>query len=219
MISVVGIGPGNPDYVVPKALRRIEQAEILIGGKRHLELFSRLPAQKLSWEKAEEARELFTPGKRVVILASGDPGIFGILDTILSWVGREEIEVIPGVSVVQYMLAQLRLPAKDLVVLSVHGRMMNFVEVVRHHTLVAIFTDREHTPQFVAGKLLACGVEDGEVYVGECLSYPEERITRFTVAELAREKRDFALNLVVIRRCGNLDRESPIRFLCGERCP
>jgi len=45
--SVVGIGPGHLDYLLPISLKAIENAELLIGGRRHLDLFSRLNKKEL----------------------------------------------------------------------------------------------------------------------------------------------------------------------------
>ena len=44
-ICVVGIGTGNPDYILPVALKKISEADVLIGGSRSLETFSK-PTQK-----------------------------------------------------------------------------------------------------------------------------------------------------------------------------
>ncbi|MGQ9747099.1 MAG: precorrin-6y C5,15-methyltransferase (decarboxylating) subunit CbiE [Candidatus Caldatribacteriaceae bacterium] len=212
MLSVVGVGPGNPAYLTPIALDRIQKAEILIGGRRHLQLFTHLPVEKILWDKANDIRIPLDSSKRVVILASGDPLIFGILDFFLSRYPSEDIEVIPGISTVQYILAKLRLPAKDLAVVSLHGRTVDIVSVVKKHTLVVVFTDFTHTPQQIAQVLLSHGVTIWRIYVGENLSYPEEQIRCFTLEELTNSVHSFDLNTVVIQRCGNLEQESLTLF-------
>lgn len=204
MLSVVGVGPGNPAYLTPIALDRIQKAEILIGGRRHLQLFTHLPVEKILWDKVNNIRIPLDSSKRVVILASGDPLIFGILDSILAHYPSEDIEVIPGISTVQYILAKLRLPAKDLAVVSLHGRTVDIVPVVKNHTLVVVFTDFAYTPQRIAKALLSQGITIWRIYVGENLSYPEEQIRCFTLEELANFVQSFDLNTVVIQRCGNL---------------
>ena len=49
MISVVGIGPGDKKYLTPMARLRIDEAELLLGGKRILELFPEAKAEKFSF--------------------------------------------------------------------------------------------------------------------------------------------------------------------------
>lgn len=122
MVTVVGVGPGAREYIVPAALRRIEQADVLVGGKRHLKLFEELECVKIAIETGLDFKDILNRKGRVVILASGDPGLYGILDVVLKYVNKEEVEVIPGISSVQYIMAKLGMPMKDVAVVSLHGR-------------------------------------------------------------------------------------------------
>ncbi|MGB9553921.1 MAG: precorrin-6y C5,15-methyltransferase (decarboxylating) subunit CbiE [Candidatus Caldatribacteriaceae bacterium] len=201
MVSVVGIGPGNFDYLIPLAYRRIREAEILIGGRRILSLFPEVQGEKIALQENVDLGGILRRFQRVVILSSGDPLLFGVLDWVLRCVPQEEVEVIPGVSSVQYFLARLKVPLKDTAVVSLHGREGDVVGVVRHYRTVVVFTDEVHTPVMIARTLCKAGLTTCRIYVGENLSSEEECIHCFGVEELAAMENRFGLNLVVIQRC------------------
>ncbi|KXG77746.1 Cobalt-precorrin-7 C(5)-methyltransferase [Fervidicola ferrireducens] len=213
MISVVGIGPGNPDFLTIAALKRIKEADVLIGAKRHLEIFEDVQCEKVIFNSKTDLSKLVKRRGRIVILSSGDPGIYGILDAVLKCAGKKDVEVVPGISSVQYMLARLKIPAKNAAVLSMHGRQVDIVPVVKNHRVVAVFTDSSNTPQKIARTLLLNKIVDRIIHVGENLSYDSEKIKSYKLEQLASSEENFQLNLVVIEKCGNTDSESPTSFL------
>ncbi|MCR4429580.1 MAG: precorrin-6y C5,15-methyltransferase (decarboxylating) subunit CbiE [Tepidanaerobacteraceae bacterium] len=212
MVTVVGVGPGARDYMVPAAIRRIEQADLLVGGKRHLNLFQDLKCEKIPLEKGLNFEDVFSRKGCVVILASGDPGLYGILDLVLKYANREEVEVIPGISSAQYIMAKLALPMKDSAVVSLHGRMADMASLVNEYRTLVVLTDENHDPRFIARLLKENGIKDRILYVGENLSYDNEEIEKYTVEELARSQKKFDINVVVIT-CGNMPSASRTAFL------
>lgn len=82
-LYIVGIGPGNPDYVVPRGLNLIKHATVLVGSERSLEDFQE-PGQitypvtgKLSVLAEQIERELINHD--VVVMVSGDTGYYSLL--------------------------------------------------------------------------------------------------------------------------------------------
>ena len=127
-IIVAGIGPGNPDYMVPEALRVIRSAKVLVGGSRALSQFS-------SGDKEQDTMAIkgdivavmdFIAEKLrdndVVAMVSGDPGYFSLLDALRRYFPEEIIQVIPGISSMQLAFARLALPWHEADLLSFHGR-------------------------------------------------------------------------------------------------
>lgn len=219
MVSVVGVGPGDPLYLTALARKRIEEAEVLVGGERLLAVFSAVRGEKIPLTGKTDLGGIFRRFRRVVVLASGDPLLFGVLDWVLRLVPPEEVEVIPGISSVQYMLARLRLPLKSVAVTSLHGREGKIVPLVQSYETVVVFTDEKHTPVTIARELAEAGLGACWIYVGENLSTAEELIWCFRVEELMRERRNFGLNLVVIRRCTPFPLASPMVFFDGAASP
>jgi precorrin-6B C5,15-methyltransferase / cobalt-precorrin-6B C5,C15-methyltransferase len=213
-ILVVGIPPNGPDGLPPAILKRIAEAEVLCGGKRQLALFpgigkERWPIQKDLNQFVQQLRK--ADGERsIVVLASGDPLLFGIGAYLRKHFPTERLEFIPHVSAVQEAFARIGEPWDNAVIVSVHARPIELaIEAVWRHHKVAILTDDVNMPARLAEKLLAVGVEDCRMVVAEDLGLPTERVTDATLASIARS--NFSpLNVVLILR-----QERPRHVLLG----
>ena len=86
-LTVIGIGADGPDGLPPAAHALIENAELLVGGDRHLALVTNGHCKKVAWDfplDATIATIAANRGKRVVVLATGDPMAYGIGSTLAS---------------------------------------------------------------------------------------------------------------------------------------
>ncbi len=98
VITVVGMGM-SPEDLSSKALSIVREADVLIGGKRHLKYFSKLPAQKVPiYKNLEEVLSVINTSirrrKKVVVIASGDPGYYGIANYLIKHLGKDKVEII-----------------------------------------------------------------------------------------------------------------------------
>ncbi|MFK0109647.1 precorrin-6y C5,15-methyltransferase (decarboxylating) subunit CbiE [Streptomyces sp. NPDC091217] len=141
MITVVGTGTGAP--LPPEALAG---AELVVGGRRHLDA-AQLPAEAERIVLGPLAPALDTieeyvgKDRPVVVLASGDPGFFGIVRVLAERFGADRLDVRAGVSSVAAAFARVGLPWDDAVVVSAHGRdPRTAVNVCRAHPKVAVLT-------------------------------------------------------------------------------
>ena len=82
----------------------------------------------------------------------------------------------------------LQLSWDDAKIVSMHGRKQNLIAAVAENKKVFSLTGGEHTPQMLCAQLCEHGLSDVQVYVGENLSYPEEKITVGTAAEISKQK-------------------------------
>jgi precorrin-6y C5,15-methyltransferase (decarboxylating), CbiE subunit len=203
MVTIVGIGPGNKKFITTYALERIKEADVLVGGRRHLEEFKDIDCEKIMINASTDYHSILNKEGNIVILASGEPSLYGIAEVILKYVDKKQLEIIPGISSIQYMCAKLKITMNDLAIVSLHGRTEDLVKKLKENKKVAIFTDDTHTPQFVAAMLKEENLQDRKIHVGENLSYDTERIYSFTVEELLNCNKKFDLNVVVIT-CGNI---------------
>jgi precorrin-6Y C5,15-methyltransferase (decarboxylating) len=188
-LYLIGIGPGNTDYIYPAAQKIIESSEVLIGGRRNLDLFRHLQKETVVIGGQLEVISRYIleniGAKRIAVLASGDPGLFSIAGYLQEKLGGIELEVLPGISSVQYLCAKLRKSWDDIFIVSLHGRGLNgLAAVIAKHGKVAIFTGGNSSPAGIARVLAEMGFKDRIVTVGECLSYPEERIVTGSPAEI-----------------------------------
>ena len=81
MINVIGLGPGNIDYITKLGEKLIMESEVLIGGKRNLETIKDFKGEKI--EIASNLKEILeyintNTHKQISVIASGDPFIYGI---------------------------------------------------------------------------------------------------------------------------------------------
>jgi len=186
-IRVIGIGPGNPDYITPLAVALIKSSDVLVGGERILAPFAGLG--KESYPVRNNLKEMvkFIEDRRrdrvVAVLASGDPGFYGILEYLKKHFPREELQVVPGISSVQLACARLCISWQDAVFYSVHGRNMEgLAELVRLNSKVIVLTDPQKTPGVIARELVSGGISHRKVYICENLSYEDERIEEYDLA-------------------------------------
>src|SRR3989304_215882 len=181
-VIIVGCGPGLKAYISPKALYNVKKADILVGSRRLLKLFSDVDAEKIVLEKNYRVLVNRIAGwsstKQVVVLVSGDPCFFSYSRLIVKKLGRESCIIIPGISSIQLAFAAIGESWDDACFISLHGRDTEYAQLmkcVREHCKVGILTDHKNTPAFIARQLLAGGIRDRQLFVCENLSLPEEK--------------------------------------------
>lgn len=201
-ITVVGTGPGAEEWLTPAAWRAIRTADVVAGGRRQLERFAPVGARRVvvGGDMAEVAARLrAAAGERVVVLASGDPGFFGIPVALRRLLPDAEVVTIPGVSSAQLAAARLGRPWHDLVFASAHGLDIGgVVAAVIAHPCVLALTDATRSPQALAAALLSAGIA-ASVTVLERLGEPDERITAGDAATIASGTFD-GLSVVFVQR-------------------
>jgi len=189
--AVVGIGPGNRDYMIPLSLRAVEEADMLIGGERQLAMFRYLKKEEISLKGdyssvfpriRKELRE-----KKIAILVSGDPGYHSLLGKISQEFSPEDYRVYPGLSSFQLAMTQIGKCWDQATLISLHGKDLESVDLPRTGTLVML-TDRKNTPHRIAGKLMKVGRKGSTVYIAENLSYENERIRKLKIEDVKEEE-------------------------------
>jgi len=178
-VTVVGIGVG-PEDLTEAHREAIEAAEVLVGGKRQLSSFA--GETEATWVLGAnpvatlEAVKKEATGKRVVILASGDPLFFGIGERALEVFGSENVLFLPNVTALQKTFANLKLPWKEARTISVHGRNpTDFFPELAYPGCIAIYTDPKNTPDRLARLLLEFGMANRKVAVVEEIGSKEEQ--------------------------------------------
>jgi precorrin-6B C5,15-methyltransferase / cobalt-precorrin-6B C5,C15-methyltransferase len=169
-LTVVGMD-GGP--LPPGAADALARAEIVAGGQRHLAAAPVPPtAERVELGPVEPALAKLT-GRRAVVLASGDPGFFGIV-RLLRGRGHEPV-VLPALSSVQMLFARLGRSWDDVAVVSAHGRALEpAVNVCRARAATAVLTAPGAGPAEIGAALRGW---PRTLVVAEDLGGPDERLT------------------------------------------
>lgn len=202
---VVGIGPGHSDYLLPKARKLIDTADVVIGGKRNIKSVA-CAAQEIFYITADLSLiktyiDENRATKTIVMIVSGDTGFFSMLSFVRRHYEDAFYEVVPGISSMQYMFSVIKQPWQDAYVGSVHGRELNVRELTKQNQFTGLLTDYKNTPATLGALLKE---ENYRLHVGERLSYEDECITVGTPHEISEKTFD-SLSVVIIE---NLDWEA-----------
>lgn len=189
-VNIVGIGPGNPELLTGAARQAIAESNILIGDKRMLSSFADASKKVYDTIKTSEIAVIAAeadPEKDVLaVLVSGDVGFFSLAKTISGKLPDCECVRYCGISSLVYFASKLNMSWDDAKIVSMHGRRQNLVSAVAQNKKVFSLTGGEHTPQMLCSKLCEHGLGSVKVYVGENLSYPEEKLTEGTAEEISK---------------------------------
>ena len=188
-VNIVGIGPGNLDLLTGEARQAIAASNILLGDKRMLSAFadsSKTVYNTIKTSAIAEVAAKADPAKDVLaVLVSGDVGFFSLAKTISGKLPDCECVRYCGISSLVYFASKLQLSWDDAKIVSMHGRDQNLVAAVAQNKKVFSLTGGDHSPQALCKQLCEHGLGQVLVYVGENLSYPEEKITQGTAEEIS----------------------------------
>ena len=180
-ITVVGLDGGPLGQEAEEALRK---AALVVGGERHLKKL-RVEAERavLEGDLSAAIGRIESANGPVVVLASGDPGFFGILRLLGERFGRESLRVLPGVSSVALAFAKAGLHWEDAVIVSAHGRdPRRAVNICRAYPKVAVLTSPGFGPAELADALIGT---ERSFLVAEKLGEPDERVYAGGAREVA----------------------------------
>lgn len=199
MLYVVGIGPGDKNYLIELARSIVEEAEIVIGGKRNIETLG-IKNKKVFFIGAnlEEMKAFIIENKEKtqVVLASGDPSIYGIGSYIVRELKEDvDIEIIPGISSIQYAFSKFKIDMNDTFISSSHGREPDY-DFLFKHKKIAMVTDKKNGPYEIAEEIKNRNL-DFTIYVGEKLSYPDECFTKGNYKEIMK-RREYNMSVVIL---------------------
>ncbi|MDC9813018.1 MULTISPECIES: precorrin-6y C5,15-methyltransferase (decarboxylating) subunit CbiE [Rhizobium] len=187
-LTIIGIGEDGPAGLGEEARRLIATAPAVFGGARHHALAASLiSGERLSWqspfERSVEAI-LQRRGTPVVVLASGDPFLYGVGATLSRHVAADEMRIIPAPSAFSLAASRLGWPLQEVATISLHGRPIDLIRPHLHpgRRIIALTSD-EKGPGDLAALLDAAGFGQSRLTVLEALGGVRERQRRAVVAD------------------------------------
>ena len=190
-LSIVGIGEEGMEGLGAAARSALDQAETLVGGARHLAMIPADGRERLEWPHpfsalAEELRA--RRGRRVCVLATGDPFCYGVGTVIARHFALDEIRVHPGPSAFSLACARLGWSLPEVETLSLHGRpLATFRAAMRPGARVLALSNDASTPPRIAEVLREAGYGGSRIVVLERMGGAAERIRETTALDFALE--------------------------------
>ena len=122
-IIIAGIGPGSQEDITPAVLEAVQQADAIVGYKYYFQFIEPYvkkgcecidTGMKKERERAEQAFLLAETGKTVVVISSGDAGLYGMAPLVYEMAEAKgadiTIETLPGISAFQKAASLLGAP-------------------------------------------------------------------------------------------------------------
>jgi len=177
-LAIVGIGEDGLAGLNAAARTLVDTAEILVGGERHLAMVPSGGGERLTWQRpfsdtigAIAARR----GRRVVVLASGDPSWYGVGAVLARHFPIGEMTILPHPGAFSLAAARLGWAIADCAVLSLHGRPVDTLRLhLAPHRRLLLLSEDGTTPRAVAHLLTELGWGPTRLTVFEHLGGPRE---------------------------------------------
>lgn len=217
-VPIIGLGDDGLPGLTPSARDLVQQAELVVGEAGTLAVAGELPGERFvvagdldaAVRRIDESR-----GRRVVVLASGDPLFYGLARYLCERLGKDRFEVVPHVSSMQLAFARVKESWDDAYLANLASQdLRQVVEKTRTAQKVGLFTTEASPPAAVARALLDREIDYFTAYVCENLGSPDERVTAAALSELADLEFSPLNVMVLIRRPGAPDRP---RSMAGRR--
>ena len=222
-IIIAGLGPGSPEDMTPAVLTAIGEADVVVGYKYYFRFVQPYMKEgcecidtgmKRERERAEQAFRLAEEGRTVVVISSGDAGIYGMAPLIYE-MKRErgvelEVECLPGISAFQKAASLLGAPiGHDLCLISLSDLMTPWALIERRiraaaqgDFVTAIYNPRSHGRYWQLYRLRELFLAEGRaattpVGIVRQAGRPEQEATLTTLAELDPEQVDMFCVLLI----------------------
>lgn len=218
-VAVVGLGPGDTDWMTPQSRRELAAATDLIGYGPYLDRIAPRPGQRRHAsdntdepQRARLACELAEQGRAVAVVSSGDPGVFAMATAVLEeakqWPGVE-VRVIPAMTAAQAVASRVGAPlGHDYAVLSLSDRLKPWEVIATRISaaaaadlVLAIYNPASKTRTWQVGAMRDLLLEHRDagtpVVIGRDVSGPDESVTVVRLADLDPGQVDMRCLLIV----------------------
>ena len=194
---VIGITDNPKPWFSPEVIAMIRGGRVFSGGRRHHEIVAPLLPEGAEWiditvpldavfDRYQTVCRQAAEGDAILVFASGDPLFFGFANTIRRRMAEAEVTVYPTFNALQMLAHRLTMPYHDMRIVSLTGRPWQELDraLIEQAGKIGVLTDREHTPQAIARRMVDYGYTYYNIAVGEHLGNPAlERVTEMKIED------------------------------------
>ncbi|MFH2043565.1 MAG: precorrin-6y C5,15-methyltransferase (decarboxylating) subunit CbiE [Pseudomonadota bacterium] len=214
-IRVIGLNiTGEPLSL--KKRQYIKNADVLIGGKRQIEQALFFNGKTILITKdidslIDEIKQCIKKNLNIVVLATGDPLLFGIGNTLIQHFGIDSVEIYPGISAAQVALSRLGLKTDEAVIISRHGTHTDDLLRLLNHNTGVILTSNTYSPYEIIQELITSSPQTKKWtgHVCQCLGTKDEIIQSGQLQQLCSFNTFRVPNILVVQ---NPDPAASIRI-------
>ncbi len=237
-IIVAGIGPGSKEDITPAVLEAVREADAVVGYKYYFQFVEAYvkpgcvcidTGMKKERERAEQAFLLAEEGKTVVVISSGDAGLYGMAPLVWEMAQKRasgiEVVTLPGISAFQKAASLLGAPiGHDLCILSLSDLMTPWEVIERRikaaatgDFVTAVYNPKSHgrywqlyrlqelflmerSPETPVGYVRQAGRDDEQVTVTTLGAFDPEEVDMFTVVLIGNSQSYVAAGKMITPR-------------------
>lgn len=208
-VLLIGTGCGAA-ALTAEAETAINQAQLIIGARRLLDEYAPAGRNRAEAVLAEDIARLIagTACERVCVLFSGDTGFYSGARRLLPLLNGYDVQLLPGISSLQFFAARLGRPWQDWRLCSAHGVACDAVAEVCEGRPAFFLTGGKLGPAELCAQLCEAGLGDLPVYIGENLGAKRERVRKGCAADCSKGKYA-ALSVMLAEAAPKAGRRSP----------
>lgn len=212
---VIGIDDNKSQRFTDEVIEIISSLQLFSGGARHHEIVKDILPKDYKWIEIsvplDNVFEQYKAYSEVVVFASNDPLFFGFANTIQRKMPSAELKVFPFFNSLQLLAHRLLMPYQDMHIVSLTGRpWKKFDEaLILGYNKIGVLTDnKEHTPSYIAQRMLLYGYNNYTISIGELLGNKEkERVKVYTLQEVVNKEFAYPNNIILQK---TVTRERPL---------
>jgi len=181
-VIIAGVGPGSKSCLTEEVKEAIDNSEVLIGSKRLIEEYT--DKKTFYAVTAKDIIDIIDNenANNYVVLMSGDTGFYsGAKKLAEALAGKYEYSIMAGVSSVIYLAAKIGKSWENAAFVSLHGKKQSYIPVVLQNELTYFLTQGNVSQ--ICQELYMAGLGQAHIWIGENLSYDNEKITNGNVSE------------------------------------
>jgi precorrin-6Y C5,15-methyltransferase (decarboxylating) len=190
-LSIIGLGEDGLNGLSPTSRAALDAADVVMGPPRHLSLLPDLQAETIAWPVpfSEGITHLLgLRGRKVAVLASGDPFWFGAGSVLARQLNASEWQAFPGASCFSMAAAQMGWPLEKTNCLGLHAAPLTRLRPLLASGIKVIATLRDGAAvSELAQFLITTGFGESQITTFEALGGPREAKQSFAAHALPKD--------------------------------